>query len=560
VDVSGLEPDENYLVELVASSSSGTDDGGLSLFRTGGTTQSATTGSATSIGSTTVTLSGSVSPSGLDTKYWFQYGTSATRLAGSTSRLDAGSGDAPIPVTASVSGLKGSATYYFRLVTRNVSGTSTGAEATFTTSSAVEPTVATGSASSVMTSAATLTGSVDPNGSDTKYWFEYGTTSAYGQRTATVDAGSGTSTVEVSASVSGLKTDSEYLFKLVAENAFGTVSGIGQVTRTAERSCTTDAQTVVDDEQTVQHADSTLTQAKESLVQTEATISASETPSATTIASDEAAVSQDEATVSSDRKALAETTLTAPIAGIVTAVNDSVGESVSGAGSSVTSAAASASSSASSSSGSSGFTGSASTGSGSSGSGSSSSSGVVSIESLAKLEIVAGFAEADATKIAVGEPATITFPALPETEVAGKVVAVSNTSTVVSNVVTYDETIALVNPPSEVKEGMTADVAVIDETRANVLELPSSAITTTGAISTVELLQNGKQTLTRVTTGVVGNSSTQIVSGLALGDVVVEPTVSISTSTTSSSSTGFGGLGGGGGFAGLGGGGFTRGG
>ena len=134
-----------------------------------------------------------------------------------------------------------------------------------------------------------------------------------------------------------------------------------------------------------------------------------------------------------------------------------------------------------------------------------------------------------------------------------------------SNVVTYDETIALVNPPSEVKEGMTADVAVIDETRANVLELPSSAITTTGTISTVELLQNGKQTLTRVTTGVVGNSETQIVSGLSIGDTVVEPTVTISTSTTSSSgSTGFGGLGGGGfggGFAGLGGGGgFTRGG
>jgi multidrug efflux pump subunit AcrA (membrane-fusion protein) len=187
----------------------------------------------------------------------------------------------------------------------------------------------------------------------------------------------------------------------------------------------------------------------------------------------------------------------------------------------------------------------------------------VSIESLSKLEIVAGFAEADATKIAVGEPATITFPALPETEVAGKVVAVSNTSTVVSNVVTYNETIALVNPPSDVKEGMTADVAVIDQTRANVLELPSSAITTTGAISTVELLQNGKQTLTRVTTGVVGNSDTQIVSGLSAGDVVVEPTVSIATSTTSSSSsTGFAGLGGGGGFAGLGGGGggFTRGG
>ena len=47
---------------------------------------------------------------------------------------------------------------------------------------------------------------------------------------------------------------------------------------------------------------------------------------------------------------------------------------------------------------------------------------------------------------------------------SGLAVAVSLTSTVVSDVVTYDETIALVNPPSAVKEGMTADVAVIDQT------------------------------------------------------------------------------------------------
>ena len=72
------------------------------------------------------------------------------------------------------------------------------------------------------------------------------------------------------------------------------------------------------------------------------------------------------------------------------------------------------------------------------------------------------------------------LPGATNTEVAGKVVAVSSTSTVVSNVVTYNETIALVNPPAEVKEGMTANVSVVDQTRGHVLELPSSAITTNG--------------------------------------------------------------------------------
>ena len=136
--------------------------------------------------------------------------------------------------------------------------------------------------------------------------------------------------------------------------------------------------------------------------------------------------------------------------------------------------------------------------------------------------------------------------------------AVSLTSTVVSNVVTYDETIALINPPSTVKDGMTADVSVVDQTATNALYVPSAAVTTTGTVSTVELLQNGKTTVTRVTTGLVGNSDTQILSGLKAGEVVVEPTVTVVGSTGSAGTTtgGGGGFGGGGfGGGGLGGGG-----
>jgi hypothetical protein len=109
---------------------------------------------------------------------------------------------------------------------------------------------------------------------------------------------------------------------------------------------------------------------------------------------------------------------------------------------------------------------------------------------------------------------------------------------------------------------MTANVSVVDQTRANVLQLPSSAITTTGIASTVELLQNGKQTVTPVTTGLVGNSATEIVSGLAKGDVVVEPTVTVAAATAAPAAAG-GGLGGaglGGGAGGFGGGGFGGGG
>jgi multidrug efflux pump subunit AcrA (membrane-fusion protein) len=137
--------------------------------------------------------------------------------------------------------------------------------------------------------------------------------------------------------------------------------------------------------------------------------------------------------------------------------------------------------------------------------------------------------------------------ALSSTEVTGVVTAVSPTSSVVSNVVTYPVTVALTNPPSTVKEGMTAQVAVIVQTADNVLQLPSAAITTTGSISTVKVLSNGVQTVTRVTLGLVGSTYTEITSGLHEGQTVVEPTASVS-GTSSTGSSPF--SGGGGGFPG----------
>ena len=362
--------------------------------------------------------------------------------------------------------------------------------------------------------------------------------------------------LQVSAAVSGPKPDTAYLFRLLATNGSGTSIGIGQVVKTSASACVQDVSTITTAEQTESAQKTTIASAESNLAQTQATIATSETPSAATIAQDKAAVTQAEVTLASDKQALDETTLRAPVSGTVTAVDAAVGDTVGGSGSSVSRGAANSSSSSSSSQG---LGTGASTGASDSSSGSSSSSTTfATIETLDKLEVVSGFAEADATRLAVGQPATITFPALTNVEVAGKVVAVSSTSTVVSNVVTYDATIALVDPPSTVKDGMTANVAVVTQTRSHVLELPSSAITTNGTASTVELLQNGKTSVTPIRTGLVGDSSTEIASGLQNGAVVVIPTVSIAataTSTTGTGASGFGGGtfgGGGAGFAGLG--------
>ena len=68
----------------------------------------------------------------------------------------------------------------------------------------------------VTSGSAELQGAVYPNGADTTYWWEYGTTSAYGQTTTPNDIGSGTAAVPVSDSLGGLSPGATYHYRLVA--------------------------------------------------------------------------------------------------------------------------------------------------------------------------------------------------------------------------------------------------------------------------------------------------------------------------------------------------------
>jgi multidrug efflux pump subunit AcrA (membrane-fusion protein) len=312
-------------------------------------------------------------------------------------------------------------------------------------------------------------------------------------------------------------------------------------------------------EAAVTQAQSNLTQAQNNLTQENLSLDAKRYVSPSTILQDDAQVTQAQETVDQDQKVVSETYLSAPISGTVTAINGTVGETVSGGGSSAASASSSSTSSGTGATG--GGTG-ASTGASSSSSSSSSSSAFLVISNLGSLQVVAGFPEADAVKIKVGQPATATLSALTNVTIAGSVTAISPTPTVVSDVVTYDDTITLTNIPSDVQTGMSVTVAVVTDSVANALELPSSAITTTGGRSTVEVLnKKGKEVQTTVTTGLVGDTDTQILSGVSAGTTVVEPSVSVSATgtgtgtRTGTGATGFGG-GGAGAFLGGGGGGF----
>ncbi len=85
-----------------------------------------------------------------------------------------------------------------------------------TSASPKPPQLRTGDAQHVSETSALLAGSVDPRGTATTYYFQYGTTTAYGSQTPAVSAGEGATAVKVSQPVTGLQLGTTYHYRLVA--------------------------------------------------------------------------------------------------------------------------------------------------------------------------------------------------------------------------------------------------------------------------------------------------------------------------------------------------------
>jgi hypothetical protein len=101
-----------------------------------------------------------------------------------------------------------------------------------TASAAGAPKASTGSAREVSYATATLAGTVNPNGNDTSYYFQYGPTKAYGSQTSIADAGAGTSSSSVRLAIGGLQPITVYHYRLVAVNGSGVATGDDRTLKT----------------------------------------------------------------------------------------------------------------------------------------------------------------------------------------------------------------------------------------------------------------------------------------------------------------------------------------
>ncbi len=215
----------------------------------------ASTGSVDSTTSKSTVLMGSVNPNGATTTYYFEYGTSAD-YGQTTTAKKAPAGAPQIAVTLKLSGLTPGQVYYYRLVAKNSVGTSYGQQASFQTTA--PPSAVTLAGATVTESSETLSGTVNPGGLATTFYFEWGRDASYGRRTHSEDAGAGSSAISVSALASGLKPDTTYIFRLVAKNSLGTAFGTSVTFQSAESSCVAENQVVNEDAQALKTANDAL--------------------------------------------------------------------------------------------------------------------------------------------------------------------------------------------------------------------------------------------------------------------------------------------------------------
>lgn len=208
-------------------------------------------------------------------------------------------------------------------------------------------------------------------------------------------------------------------------------------------------------------------------------------------------------------------TLMSSMSGLVANINATVGDNVSGTGSTAASATNSSSTS--------------------------TSQGVVVIIDPSSLAVDLQIPESDIAKVQVGQNVQLAFTALQNKTYVGSVQTISSTSTTVSNIVYYDVKVSIDKLDGLVKPGMSADATIVTQTKSNVITIPSSAIKTVNSQQVVQILKNNIPETVVVTTGISDDTNTEIINGINAGDVVITSTISASSTPITGTTNGTGG-------------------
>ena len=188
----------------------------------------ATTLAADLISTASATLHGEVTPGGLSTQAWLEWGTVSGSYPNATPAVTLANTYSAQSIGSPIGGLTSGTVYYYRVVAQNSDGTVPGAELNFTAIGTIPnlPGATTSAATGLAVGGkATLNGTALSGTLATKAWFEYGTTPNLGSIMPTTSITATTVSKVMTASLTGLLPHTTYYFRLVAQNTAGTVVG-----------------------------------------------------------------------------------------------------------------------------------------------------------------------------------------------------------------------------------------------------------------------------------------------------------------------------------------------
>src|SRR6266545_1993815 len=97
-------------------------------------------------------------------------------------------------------------------------------------------------------------------------------------------------------------------------------------------------------------------------------------------------------------------------------------------------------------------------------------------QDLTKMQVDTNVDEADVSRVRVGQRVTFTVDSFPGQSFTGEVVQIRKAPQVLQNVVTYDVVVSAQNLDLRLLPGMTANVRIVTDQKADVLRVPNAAL------------------------------------------------------------------------------------
>ena len=171
---------------------------------------------------------------------------------------------------------------------------------------------------------------------------------------------------------------------------------------------------------------------------------------------------------------------------------------------------------------------------------------LLTITDLEKLFAKISLNEIDVAKIKAEQKATLTFDAVENLTLTGKVTEIESVGAITQGVVSYAVKIALDSTDSRIKPGMSTSAAIVTDVKIDAIMVLNSAIKSNNGSSYAEapdetltegsiggsangiILKNPPRRIT-VEIGLSNDTSTEIISGIKVGDQVISRTSTNST-------------------------------